>query len=198
MKKQFTEEHRANMKAASERRNDLTGQVFNKLTVIGRSGIINASRQVMWVCKCDCGNPQEVLANSTCLKTGAIKSCKCLWGKYEDRVEAIKARLYSIFIAKKRNQEIGINLTSDEYKSLIEKDCYYCGSSPSNKMSDSTTDTVYFYNGLDRKDSGKCYTLDNVVPSCWTCNRAKGSLSHKEFIDWIVKGYIFLKENGEI
>jgi hypothetical protein len=38
------------------------------------------------------------------------------------------------------------------------------------------------YNGLDRIDNAKPYTMENVVPCCATCNRAKLNLTVEEFL----------------
>ena len=54
---------------------DLTGQKFNRLTVLGL-GERNSSGQIQWKCRCDCGN--IVFATTTYLKTGHTKSCGCL------------------------------------------------------------------------------------------------------------------------
>ena len=53
---------------------DLTGQRFNRLTVVGL-GKRNSNGQIQWKCKCDCGN--IVFATTTYLKTGHTKSCGC-------------------------------------------------------------------------------------------------------------------------
>ena len=53
---------------------DLTGQKFNRLTVL-ELGERNSSGQIQWKCKCDCGN--IVLVTTTYLKTGHTKSCGC-------------------------------------------------------------------------------------------------------------------------
>jgi len=45
----------------------------------------------------------------------------------------------------------------------------------------------FWYNGLDRVDSSKHYTLDNVVPCCTVCNRAKSNLTVADFYDWIAQ-----------
>lgn len=57
---------------------DLTGQTFNRLTVIRRvedhiqkSG----SKKVSWLCRCQCGN--YCVVASTSLKSGNTKSCGC-------------------------------------------------------------------------------------------------------------------------
>ena len=49
---------------------DLTGQRFNRLTVLEYYG------QSKWLCKCDCGN--ETIVNAHKLKTGHTQSCGCL------------------------------------------------------------------------------------------------------------------------
>lgn len=54
---------------------DLTGQKFNRLTVLGLAKR-NSSGQIQWKCECDCGN--IVFATTTYLKSGHTKSCGCL------------------------------------------------------------------------------------------------------------------------
>jgi len=54
---------------------DLTGQKFNKLTVV-EFVRINNKRNAVWRCRCDCGNFVEVAGY--CLKNGNTKSCGCL------------------------------------------------------------------------------------------------------------------------
>lgn len=52
---------------------DLTGKVFNKLTVTGLSHRDNGC---IWNCKCDCGN--NTTARTGALNRGSKKSCGCL------------------------------------------------------------------------------------------------------------------------
>lgn len=53
---------------------DITGQKFNRLTVIARAD--NRKKHVTWLCKCDCGN--ETVVEGSALKNGGVKSCGCL------------------------------------------------------------------------------------------------------------------------
>jgi hypothetical protein len=55
---------------------DLTGQKFNRLTVIERHSSNNAQNKPMWVCECECGN--KTIVGGSELKTGNTKSCGCL------------------------------------------------------------------------------------------------------------------------
>lgn len=54
---------------------DLTGQVFNRLTVLCRVGT-SKNGSVLWMCRCVCGNKKE--ATTAHLKGGYIQSCGCL------------------------------------------------------------------------------------------------------------------------
>jgi hypothetical protein len=54
---------------------DLTGQVFNKMTVLSHQGK-NKTGQSLWLCRCECGNEKTVAAHH--LKSDNIKSCGCL------------------------------------------------------------------------------------------------------------------------
>jgi len=54
--------------------NDLTGQVFTRLTVLGRTSPRN--NQAYWRCQCSCGTVCE--ASGQMLRDGRHKSCGCL------------------------------------------------------------------------------------------------------------------------
>lgn len=62
---------------------DLTGQKFDRLTVIGRAPETRGDH-VMWKCRCDCGNFTIVSGNA--LKQGKTKSCGCL------KIDTIRSR----------------------------------------------------------------------------------------------------------
>jgi hypothetical protein len=74
---------------------------------------------------------------------------------------------------------------------IILSNCFYCGSLPSNLCSRSRTLPPEPYNGLDRVDNTKGYTVDNVVPCCAHCNRAKNNYTQEEFYDHIAKIYFW-------
>ena len=56
--------------------NDLSGIKFHRLTAIERSKRPSKSRNVVWKCKCECGNISHVVGSK--LKNGTTKSCGCL------------------------------------------------------------------------------------------------------------------------
>lgn len=84
-----------------------------------------------------------------------------------------------------RNRSVEFNLTYQDLLAIIEKPvCSYC-----------ECDLVYYKHSkewsiantrahqLDRKDNSQGYTMDNVVPCCWTCNRLKSNVfTYEEFM----------------
>lgn len=86
---------------------DITGQRFNRLTVIRfLDKEERSSRQHNWLCKCDCGN--YVKADASCLKMGTQKSCGCLKEEAKQRIGEVNRkykhsnkRLYSVYMAVK-------------------------------------------------------------------------------------------------
>ena len=61
---------------------DLTGQRFGKLTVLGRAGTYKwpsedfpEFQSPTWHCRCDCGKETIVIGNN--LRSGGSRSCGC-------------------------------------------------------------------------------------------------------------------------
>lgn len=54
---------------------DLTGMRFGKLTVLGRSENKARDGNLLWRCRCDCGNVTETTRRR--LLTGSVRSCGC-------------------------------------------------------------------------------------------------------------------------
>ena len=84
---------------------NLTGYRFGKLLVIKDSGE-RQSKNVKWLCKCDCGNEKAIVRSSLIL--GKTKSCGCL----QKRV----AKNFITNINKKRGYFIKDEHTTKEIK----------------------------------------------------------------------------------
>lgn len=86
---------------------DLKGKKFNRLFVTEESTERTNSKEVQWICKCDCGN--IALVRTSCLKSGHTKSCGCLQSE----------------VAKNEQTTHGLRY-SQEYKSWAhaKKRCY--------------------------------------------------------------------------
>jgi hypothetical protein len=55
---------------------DMSGQIFGRLTVIGRSTKANSTGAVFWCCRCECGTETET--SGVNLRSGQTRSCGCL------------------------------------------------------------------------------------------------------------------------
>lgn len=187
---------------------DLTGKKFGKLTVLAISDERGKRNQVKWICKCDCGKKHVVTGES--LRNGKSKSCGCLkknaYNKIKDRELALWKFLYSSTI-KKRNKEKGFtqtDITIERFIEISKQKCFYCGQEPQNIVKDISrsrkkilvSSTTIKFNGLDRINSKEGYFNNNVITCCEKCNRAKNTMTQKEFKEWIVKVYNNYCQNG--
>lgn len=101
-------------------------------------------------------------------------------------------------------RSLTFDLTKEEVKMLNKQNCHYCNEEPraisyihSKTASKACRDrSAYIYNGIDRIDSTKGYTIDNCVPCCKTCNFMKKNFSTMDFIQHVEKIYKF-KVNKE-
>ncbi|MGX5476015.1 AP2 domain-containing protein [Bacillus toyonensis] len=81
------------------RKIDLTGQRFNRLFVLQEAGK-NKHRQILWLCKCDCGNKKTVPGYD--LRHDKIKSCGCMQYAATTKHGQKGTRLYKIWEDMKR------------------------------------------------------------------------------------------------
>jgi len=105
-----------------------------------------------------------------------------LLDKNRDGYASSFKRLYRDY--KRRATEDGqeFTLTEDDFYEMTSQPCFYCAAPPSPRVSKKGKN-LYAYNGLDRTDCSKGYTLDNIRPCCWKHNRLKGMLSPVEFFE---------------
>ena len=119
------------------------------------------------------------------MNSGHTKSCGCLhelilYPKLPPRLANMRIAIREY---KKGAQKKGIeyNLAEEQFRKTTQKDCYYCGAKPDNIRNSTGLNRSYKYNGIDRIDNNKGYTMDNIVPCCKTCDAAKGILTTQEF-----------------
>ena len=146
---------------------DETRNKYGKLTVIKQAeSASNGSAR--WWCKCDCGN--LVIACGSHLRSGK-NDCSQL-GPWP-------AHLYRKYRWNADARNINWDLSFEILKSLINGNCYYCGSKPTYHKSHGGK----IYNGIDRVNPNVGYIESNVVTCCSLCNSMKSDLSIKLFIE---------------
>ena len=183
--------------------NDLTGQRFGLLTVMERdwnrpSLQTDSKYRVYWKCKCECGNKVSVFSRHLIYKKHT-RSCGCLQKsiaskkgklkKLPDK-EGIRRQIFGSYKLRARKKKINFNLTRTDFDLMVSKPCFYCGQLPSNSQPNRVDNTdILCYSGIDRINSSVGYEIDNIVPCCATCNRAKSNMSVELFDEWIKKLY---------
>lgn len=185
-------------------RRNLTGQIFGKLKVIKFSHS-NKNRISFYLCLCECGVEKIISGINLTRTTKSTKTCGC---SHAEQIKNLRSENPQLMGAKrlwKSNYEDGCSF--EKFLELSQMPCYYCGITKSNrynpygystakyvknqagkngKISQEWIDQCWFeYNGLDRIDSSKPHTEDNIVPCCVTCNIAKSDLTINEFKEWL-------------
>lgn len=169
---------------------DITGQKFNRFTVIKTVGLNEKGR--LWECKCDCGNIK--ILNTSVICFGSTKSCGCLHKETvkqniqkaieHNKLPYLETEFRWLYRDYKRyhpRRNFEFNIDYEVFKVLVKQNCYYCGKEPSQRLH--WLQNVLYYNGLDRVDNNEGYTIDNVVTCCRDCNYGKRSLSKEDFIN---------------
>jgi hypothetical protein len=168
------------------------GDRFNRLTVIGP--MIYQSTERKCECLCDCG--EKVFVGIHKLRRGDTKSCGC-WRR--ESIASIAhsrgrfttdskiARIMHTYKARAKKDNRLFTLTENEFAYLITQNCFYCDIRParlarSSGKKSATFQSYMLYNGIDRVDNARGYELDNCVSCCAECNKAKSTMSQKEFI----------------
>lgn len=170
-----------------KKRLELTGRKFNRLTVIDFAHI-DKSGQTCWLCKCDCGN--EKIIRASYLRSGDTKSCGCLKKEIDENrtlPEGIAACniVLSRHKAQAKERNLEQALTDEQIIELHKGNCHYCGAPPSQTWFRPRNNGSYIYNGIDRVDNNKGYTIMNTVSCCWNCNKAKDTQTYDEFLSHI-------------
>ncbi len=116
-------------------------------------------------------------------KRNTIADCnsyECKFGKGN----AAKNRLFNVYKRAAKKKKLEFSLDYDDFVRLTSSDCHYCSSPPRAVCRAPRKTGDYVYNGLDRKDNTKGYSIDNVVPCCKYCNSAKADRTISEFKGW--------------
>lgn len=166
-----------------------SGTTFGRLTVIKMVEPKKGKAQAL--CQCECGNTSVV--GSYLLRTGATKSCGCLNRELIGNLKKLPEgessfnRLYSKYKQGARSKNREFTLTTEQFREITSQHCHYCGLPPIKPFDrkDGGMNGVYYYNGIDRVDNSKGYTIDNVVACCTECNFMKLDKDYQEFIDYL-------------
>ena len=144
----------------NKRFKNMIGQRFGKLLVIENSGKKTNSREIIWLCQCDCGNKKEIRGSAIRYQT---LSCGCLQKEtarnMQIKHDMYKTRIYSIWQDMKRRCN---NPNMINYHHYGGRGINICGEW--NLFENFYKDMKEGYNdnlSIDRIDNGKGYNKDN-------------------------------------
>ena len=171
-------------------KNNLIGKRFGKYLVIAKALPRGKSRVTRWVCRCDCGTEKE--QDGYVLRKGKSTRCaSCSESRYKWEGTGDISKTYWAGVearAKKKKQEFNISI--DFAWELFIKQ---------NRQCNLTQEPLIFAKqyitnfcklqtaSLDRIDSNKGYTEDNVQWVHKTINLMKRDLTQEQFINWCKK-----------
>lgn len=163
---------------------DETGGRYGRLVVIGKGDPYRSAFK--WLCACDCGNTHQV--SGTNLRTGQVRSCGRCSAFLLRGDEAACRQAHNSYRSHARRRGYEFDLTVEQFRSVTQRPCQYCGSPPDNTHKPARPRPgaePYIYSGIDRVDNSVGYIESNVVPCCHICNRAKSDMSLDAFHAWI-------------
>jgi hypothetical protein len=152
-----------NPKGGGYNKVDLTGQRFGKYLVVGPAEP-DKNGNTKWQCKCDCGTTRAI-GRATLVRNEALSCGKCTqkynWKGYGE----ISGYYFSRLMHGARRRGIGFDITIEQIWDLFLTQGKTCALSG---MPLSFASNLYGKNkhhqtaSMDRKDSSKGYTLDNI------------------------------------
>jgi len=181
---------------------DLTGKQVGRLKVLYRLDKKYRNKEYLWMCQCSCGTlkvyqsyrlNKERVFSCGCLTIDRIKEVNC--GRKPERSlpegEASFNRIFYQYQKSAMKRGYEFNLSKEQVKEIIQKECYYCGEFPQVRETiwSKRFNKMFIGHGMDRKNNNEGYYLDNVVSCCERCNTCKMHYSMDEFFEMCTKIY---------
>lgn len=175
----------------TEQYSDWVGKKVNKLTILSISGYIRrADIDTSFIpavhVKCECGT--EFVTSFYRVRNGRTPSCGCINKLYhEDPTKGSCMDLMNRYQHSAGKRNYSFELSYEEFREITSKSCHYCGVEPKQSRHPHNCQAPYLHNGIDRKDSKIGYVLDNCLPCCAICNRAKSDMSYEDFLKYLFR-----------
>jgi hypothetical protein len=156
------------------------GEKHNMLTIIKITGKEYSGHRTKIRClvKCDCGKEKDVRIEG--VVNGQQYSCGCTRKKNENSAQR---KMFNNYKNGAISRGYSFDLTEEQFVSISTSNCHYCGIEPSNVQI--IYGDTFVLNGIDRKDNNIGYAVDNCLPCCSICNRAKSDMPYDDFVAWI-------------
>ena len=176
---------------------DIAGKQFHNLTVLNYAGYLlgkNNKHTNLWHCECSCGQKRQIITHN--LISGKAKSCGCRRKRLRENNPRFKGKYdiskkvwYSIEKGAKR-RSIPFSISIDDGWAIYLKQNKLCPYTGEKLVFPTSYDKHDGNLSLDRINSSKGYTKDNIQWVLKWVNLAKHTLSHTQFLEMIKKIYL--------
>lgn len=175
----------------------LIGKTFNKIKVISLSHIEKSRR--FYNIKCLRCKKVSYMRSDRFSGTQKLNTCSLC--RQENAMASSKKRaspntvynvLYLQYKIGASSRNILFELSLEEFKKFITKNCYYCGQEATESKTSKTynkTSIIIKNNGIDRLNNNIGYNMINCVTCCKMCNHMKKNYSKDTFLKHIYKIY---------
>lgn len=175
-------------------KSDFSNLVVGFITINSFTGVHGKSGSE-WNGNCLCG--VDVVISSRTIRRAIKDNYTISCGKCDNATRQVNLtpneiafnNLYSMYVSSAKTRDYDFSLTKDEFKSITQGNCFYCGIAPyqiaKNTAKNKINQGYYIYNGIDRKDVNFGYVKGNCVSACGVCNIMKQSMTVDEFIKQI-------------
>ena len=181
-------------------KDNLIGRRFGKLVVISwnssipyrsSNGAVEYTK-ARWNCVCDCG--KNVIVMGSNLKSTTKGCAECTRSGTNAKPDTAFEDLWHRYRASAISRGHVWELSKEQFRELTLSPCYYTGRVPSQIGKSAATvrrlktgkdplpGGIYTYNGVDRVDNTKGYTVENCVPCSKEANAMKMSFGNDELI----------------
>ena len=167
----------------------LKGKKFGKLSFISTAPSVKGRSHCLWIC--DCG--KEIDYNKYDVILGKRKSCGCSsfpkgkrshhWKGYEE----ISGQHWGIILSGAKDRKLQVKITIEDAWKQFLKQNRKCALTGEELCFDSACRSGDCTASLDRIDSTKGYTIDNIQWVHRKINMMKNCYNQDEFISWCNK-----------
>lgn len=165
---------------------DLRGLRYGDLECIDFVEYDPVHERSFWKWKCHRCGTGERIAPANLIKASTYQDCGC---SRHHGLESLLYHRYRHII----DRHLKYGGTEEDripfglWKHMVTQPCHYCGAEPDQPVrrhpEGKEPGPIHMYvNGIDRIDSNKPYTLENVVSCCKWCNIAKNNHPTDDFL----------------
>ena len=131
------------------------------------------------------------------------KKCEARVAYRKNHKEIILNNMYRQYKWSAKQRGHSFNISKDQFSKIVFMKCNNCGDEPNQKRSiTEKLKSIYhegqyiLVNGIDRINNSIGYEIENCTPCCFICNKAKSTMTVKEWNNMVLKWSKMVKING--